>query len=50
MFRLQFTDNMAITIAVKIANGVNYMHSHNPMIIHQDIKPQNILVGWFNYI
>lgn len=42
---MQLTDHVAIAIAAKVADGVNYMHSHNPVVIHQDLKPQNILVG-----
>ena len=43
---LQFTHPMAVEIALKVADAVNYMHSHNPIIIHQDLKPQNVLVSY----
>lgn len=43
--QLKLADHVVITIAVKVAEGVNYMHSHNPVVIHQDLKPPNILVG-----
>jgi serine/threonine protein kinase len=36
---------MAMEIARKVADAVNYMHSHNPIIIHQDLKPKNILAS-----
>lgn len=44
---MQLTENIAVQVAVKIADAVHYMHSHNPIIIHQDLKPQNILVNFF---
>lgn len=31
-------------IAKGIADGVQYMHNRQPMIIHQDLKPLNIMV------
>ena len=40
----QLTQITAMDIALKITDGVSYMHSHLPMIIHQDLKPQNVLV------
>ncbi len=27
-----------------MAKGLNYLHLHNPVIIHRDLKTQNILV------
>ena len=38
------TDKQAIAIASKIADGIYYMHSQNPIVIHQDLKP-NVLVS-----
>ena len=36
----------AMDVALKIADAVNYnMHSHVPMITHQDFEPQNILAS-----
>ena len=41
---LQFTHPMAVEIALKVADAVNYMHSHNPK---SSIKmPQNVLVSY----
>lgn len=34
----------ALYIGVKITEAVHYMHTHDPIIIHQDIKPHNVLV------
>ena len=31
-------------IACEICKGVHYMHHHVPVIIHQDLKPLNVLV------
>jgi len=28
-----------------VASGLAYLHTHNPPIIHQDIKPDNIMIG-----
>jgi serine/threonine-protein kinase CTR1 len=30
--------------ALQIAEGMEYLHSHNPMIVHRDLKSLNILV------
>ena len=35
----------SVDIALKIIDAVNYMHSHVPIVIHQDLKPQNVLVS-----
>ena len=40
----QGTEEQHQYIAVKIASGVQFMHSQDPVIIHQDIKPLNIMV------
>jgi serine/threonine protein kinase len=34
-----------IKFICQIADGMNYMHSKNPAIIHGDIKPHNILIS-----
>lgn len=36
----------AIDIIIQICKGVAVGHSENPPIVHRDIKPQNILVGY----
>ncbi|KAJ0511657.1 putative protein kinase RLK-Pelle-CrRLK1L-1 family [Helianthus annuus] len=33
-----------LQICLDIAHGLNYLHSHTPMIIHRDIKSANILL------
>lgn len=42
------TDSLVADIALKIGDAVNYRHSHNPSIIHQDLKPANVLVCVLN--
>ena len=41
---LQIPEQTKLEIAKRIASGVQFMHSRNPVIIHQDIKPLNIMV------
>ena len=45
----QFTDEKALYIASKVTEAVLYMHHHDPIVIHQDIKPQNVLVRCYNH-
>ena len=42
---LQLSDEDKKYIAGEVCKGVQYMHNHMPVIIHQDLKPQNILVN-----
>jgi serine/threonine protein kinase len=46
---LQMTLAKFVDIVLKITDAVNYMHSHIPIIIHQDLKPQNVLVSNYNH-
>ena len=32
-------------VATKVVDGVHYIHLQDLVIIHQDLKPQNVLVG-----
>ena len=43
VFHLQITDDAKPYILHQVASGVNYLHAEQ--IIHQDLKPANILVG-----
>ena len=31
-------------VALQITAGIAFLHTHNPLVIHRDIKPQNILI------
>ena len=42
---LQATDEQRVDIAKGIARGVEFMHTRDPVIIHQDIKPLNVMVS-----
>ena len=47
---LQVTDGKCQAIAKGIADGVQFMHTHNLIIVHQDLKPLNIMVSDYIYI
>ena len=38
--------DQAVEVIKQICQGLHVAHSENPPIIHRDIKPQNILVGY----
>jgi len=38
--------NDTINIVSQICKGLSVAHSENPPIVHRDIKPQNILIGY----
>ncbi len=42
LFHLQASDDQKMAIARSVASGVQYMHTRDPIIIHQDLKPLNV--------
>ena len=41
---IQLSIDQAFRIGIKLTEAVHYMHTHDPIIIHQDIKLHNVLV------
>ena len=41
----KFTEEEAWKLLRDVADGLAYLHAMNPPIIHQDIKPDNIMIG-----
>lgn len=46
---LKITWKQKLEMLSGIAEGINYLHTSNPVIIHRDIKPSNLLVD-DNYV
>lgn len=41
----KFTEEQAWHLLRDVASGLAWLHAMNPPVIHQDIKPDNIMVG-----
>ena len=44
----QMTSERCKMIAKAIADGLHFMHTQTPAIIHQDLKPLNVMVSHVN--
>lgn len=42
----QASTDQRMHIVREIANGIKFMHTRDPIIVHQDIKPLNVMVLW----
>jgi serine/threonine protein kinase len=42
--KMPFIESEALHYIDQICSTLEYLHSHNPPIIHRDIKPQNIII------
>lgn len=42
--KVKLRQDQVIRIAIDIAKGMRHLHSLNPVIIHRDLKSNNILV------
>lgn len=43
--RISLTLPDILDLSIDIANGLNYLHSHSPAIVHRDISAKNILIA-----
>ena len=44
---LQFTLPEKLYISIQVCQAIVYLHTSSPPLAHLDIKPANILVGFF---
>ncbi|CAN7086291.1 unnamed protein product, partial [Brassica oleracea var. botrytis] len=42
--REQLDERRRLSMAYDVAKGMNYLHNHNPLIVHRDLKSPNLLV------
>lgn len=42
------TSQKLLDFALMVAQGMSYLHSHKPQVIHRDLKPDNIMVDHNN--
>lgn len=41
----KFTEEEAWRLIRDVASGLSWLHNMNPLVIHQDIKPDNVMIG-----
>lgn len=42
--KIQLPTKRKLSLAIEIAQGINYLHLQSPPILHRDIKAENILI------
>jgi serine/threonine protein kinase len=42
---VRLTSSQMIKITVEIALAMNYLHQHDPIILHRDLKSSNVLIS-----
>jgi serine/threonine protein kinase len=42
--KVKLSTQQQLEIALKIAEGMEYLHTRDPMIVHRDLKSENIVV------
>ena len=47
--RIKVTWEQKLQILHDVASAMSYLHHHQPIIIHGDLKCQNILIGYWHY-
>jgi serine/threonine protein kinase len=40
-----FAEDIVIRIGVEVCSALSYLHNHNPVVIHRDVTPDNIVMG-----
>lgn len=49
--RRVYNDAQALDICLQIARGLKYLHMAQPMVIHRDLKLENVLVkGGYTHV
>lgn len=46
--KIQIPTDIALIIQKDILSGLSFAHGHNPIIIHRDINPDNVLLSYEN--
>ncbi|KAG8988628.1 hypothetical protein FRB94_000526 [Tulasnella sp. JGI-2019a] len=41
----KLTSNRRLELLLQVAEGLRYLHSHNPVVVHGDLKADNVLIN-----